>query len=64
MKDSSSRPVREVSATFAWNGRGHLLRRGNKSDWDFFIRDLERAWERDADRFVDNDCDVDILAHT
>ena len=64
INESLARAVLEMSATFTWNGRGHLLRKGDKSDWSFFIRDLERAWEREVDRFVDNNCEVDILVHT
>ncbi len=55
--------VQELSATLACNGRRHLIRRGNASDWSFFHKDLQRAWTLEARLFVDADCEVDILVH-
>ena len=64
IKESSSMSISEISATITHSGRGHLIRRDNAEDWEFFHRDLKRAWKMEADLFIDADCEVDILVHT
>lgn len=39
IKEFPFRAVLEMSATFTWNGRGHLLRNDDESDWGFFTRE-------------------------
>ena len=63
IKESQYMNIRELSTTLTCSGRGHLIRRGNANDWDFFYKDLQRAWTREADHFVDTDFEVDILVH-
>ncbi len=61
--ESLSTDIGELTATLTRSGRRHLIRRGNASDWGFFYKDLQGVWTREAGRFVDADCEVDILVH-
>ena len=60
---TSADTVHDISAVFAWNGRGNLIRKGNYDDWSFFYKQLQRSWERNIDNFTDDTCEVAIMVH-
>ena len=60
---TSADEVHELSAVFAWKGRGNLIRKGNHDDWAFFYKELQRSWKRDVDNLTDDTCEVEIMLH-
>ena len=60
---TSADAVYDISAVFAWNRRGNLIRKGNRDDWSFFYKQLQRFWERDIDNVTDDTCEVEIMVH-
>lgn len=61
MKPPAARKVSEISATFMTSGKEYLLRRSVPADWDFFYAALHKTWERDAEMFGDEGCEIEMV---
>lgn len=55
--------VRKISARYTWSKKKHLIRRGSAYDWELFLRDVHRGWEKEGDNFMADGCEIEIYAH-
>ena len=62
LRPNVAKKVAAVSATYTWSGEKQRLRKGQSEDWELFKSIIEKAWERDTDRF-DDACKVLMLLH-
>ncbi|KAL8791643.1 MAG: hypothetical protein Q9195_005726 [Heterodermia aff. obscurata] len=53
----------EVSAKYTWDGKRHLIRKARPRDWVIFVETVRKAWERNASRFEEDGCEVEMVVH-
>lgn len=63
LKGKAANELSEVSATYSWNQKQHLIRKGRTRDWDIFCSDITKAWDREASRSAEDGCEIQMLAH-
>lgn len=63
LKGKAASGLYAISATYAWNQKGQLIRRDKPSDWTSFIRAVNRAWKKESKMLEEDGCEVYIMAH-
>ena len=53
----------EVSVDYPWKkDKQQLIRRDWPMDWEIFIDALRKAWEKESNLFVEDGCEINMLA--
>ena len=63
LKGKVASQLSEVSARYTWDQKRHLIRKARPRDWTIFVDTLRKAWERDATRFAEDGCEVEMFVH-
>ena len=63
LKGKIASELSQVSAKYTWDQKRHLIRKARPRDWTIFIDTLRKAWERDATRFAEDGCEVEMIVH-
>lgn len=53
--------VTEVTATYAWNDKQHLIRRDHLREWTLFCDAVCKAWEEEATSSTEGGCEIRML---
>lgn len=53
----------KVLVRYAWNQKSQVMRRGNNDDWEYFLRNLEKAWKKESKLFEVDGCEIGLLLH-
>lgn len=63
LKGKAAAELSAVSATYTWNHKQHLIRKGRPRDWSIFCEDIRKAWTREAGRFAEDGCEIKMMVH-
>ncbi len=63
LKGRTATGLRAVSATYPWNYKRLLIRKGRPRDWTLFCGDIRKGWDREAGKFAEDGCEVEIMVH-
>ncbi|CAF9939279.1 MAG: hypothetical protein HETSPECPRED_001539 [Heterodermia speciosa] len=63
LKGKAASELSQVSAKNTWDQKRLLIRKNRPRDWMLFVDSLRKAWERDASRFAEDGCEVEMVVH-
>lgn len=63
LKGKAASNLAEVSVTYTWDGKQHLIRKSRARDWTVFMDTVRKAWEKEGSKFADEGCEIKMMAH-
>lgn len=63
LKGRAAIDLQAVSATYTWNKKQLLIRKGRPRDWTLFCEDIRKGWDREAGKFAEDGCEIKIMVH-